>query len=177
MHTAAIASIAAAFYFSLGLSSHACAQAYPAKPIRVIVGFAPGGSTDTTSRLIAPRLSERLGQQIIVENRPGAQGNIAAELAARAVPDGYTVFMASASHSINASLYPKLSFNAIRDFTAISNVTSSPFVLVVHPSIPARNAREPDDVPAEAKAKLNFVWLETEDYELAVVNNEVAEDA
>lgn len=141
-HAAAMAFIAAAFGFCPGLSSVVGAQAYPAKPIRVIVGFAPGGSTDTTSRLIAPRLSERLGQQLLIDNRPGAQGNIAADLAAKAVPDGYTVFMASASHSINASLYPKLSFNAIRDFTAISNVTSSPFVLVVHPSIPARNSRE-----------------------------------
>lgn len=149
---APIASIAAAFGYCLGLSPIAGAQAYPAKPIRVLVGFAPGGSTDTASRLIAPRLSERLGQQVIVENRPGAQGNIAAELAAKAAPDGYTVFMASASHSINASLYPKLSFNAIRDFTAISNVTSSPFVLVVHPSVPARNTRE---LIALAKSKPN----------------------
>lgn len=127
---------------SATLSMTGWAQSYPVKPIRVIVGFAPGGSTDTTSRLIAPRLSERLGQQVIVENRPGAAGNIAAELAAKASPDGYTVFMASASHSINASLFPKLPFNAVRDFTAISLVTSSPFVLVVHPSVPAKNSRE-----------------------------------
>lgn len=118
----------------------------------MLVGFAPGGSTDTASRLIAPRLSERLGQQVLVENRPGAQGNIAAELAAKATPDGYTVFMASASHSINASLYPKLNFNAVRDFATITLVTSSPFVLVVHPSVPARNARE---LIALAKAKPN----------------------
>ena len=117
-------------------------QSYPAKPVRILVGFAPGGSTDTISRIIAPRLSERLGQQVIVDNRPGAAGNLAAELAAKAAPDGYTVFMASASHSINASLYPKLSFDAIRDFTAITQVTSSPFILVVHPSIPVKNTRE-----------------------------------
>ena len=134
--------LVAAVVLVAGYSGATLAQTYPAKPIRMLVGFAPGGSTDTISRVIAPRLSERMGQQIIVENRPGAAGNLAAELAAKAAPDGYTVFMASASHSINASLYPKLSFDAIKDFTAITQVTSSPFILVVHPSIPARNTRE-----------------------------------
>lgn len=126
----------------IGQSPTTLSQPYPAKQIRMLVGFAPGGSTDTIARLITPRLSERLGQQVIVENRPGAAGNIAAEQAAKAAPDGYTVFMASASHTINASLYPRLSFDAIKDFTAIALVTSSPFVLVAHPSVPARNARE-----------------------------------
>jgi len=88
-------------------------QSYPAKPVRMLVGFAPGGSTDTISRLIAPRLSDRLRQQVIVDNRPGAQGNLAAELAAKAPHDGYTVFMASASHSINATFYKKLPFDPI----------------------------------------------------------------
>ncbi len=126
----------------IGYSPISLSQPYPAKPIRMLVGFAPGGSTDTIARLITPRLSARLGQQVIVENRPGAAGNIAAEQAAKAVPDGYTVFMASASHTINASLYSKLSFDAIKDFTAITLVASSPFLLVTHPSVPARNTRE-----------------------------------
>ena len=115
------------------------AQTYPTKPIRLLVGFAPGGSTDTISRIVTPRLSERLGQQVIVENRPGAAGNIAAELAAKAAPDGYTVFMASASLTINASLYSRLPFDAITDFAAITLVCSSPFILVVHPSVPAKS--------------------------------------
>ena len=136
------AALAAATVLGIGCPFITCSQPYPAKPIRMLVGFAPGGSTDTIARIVTPRLSERLGQQVIVENRPGAAGNVAAELAAKAAPDGYTVFMASASHSINASLYPKLSFDAIKDFTAITQVTSSPFILVVHPSIPARNTRE-----------------------------------
>ena len=118
------------------------AQAYPVKPIRVLVGFAPGGSTDTISRIVTPRLTERLGQQVIVENRPGAAGNIAAELAAKAPPDGYTLLMASASHTINASLYPKLPFDVIKDFAAITLVCSSPFILVVHPSVPAKTTRD-----------------------------------
>lgn len=128
--------------FLLAATSIARSQPYPNRAVRVIVGFAPGGSTDTTSRLIAPRLGERLGQPVVIDNRPGAQGNIAAELVAKANPDGYTIFMAAASHSINASLYPKMAFNAINDFTAISNVTSSPFILVSHPSVPARSVRE-----------------------------------
>ena len=136
------AALAVAAVLGAGHPPFAQSQSYPVKPVRMLVGFAPGGSTDTIARIITPRLSERLGQQVIVENRPGAAGNVAAELAAKAAPDGYTVFMASASHSINASLYPKLSFDAIRDFTAITQVTSSPFILVVHPSIPARNTRE-----------------------------------
>ncbi len=131
-------------------------QSYPAKPIRMLVGFAPGGSTDTIARLIAPRLSERLGQQIIVENRPGAAGNIAAEQAAKAAPDGYTVYMASASHTINASLYPRLSFDAVKDFTAITRVTSSPFVLVAHPSVPARNARQLIALAKSKPGELSF---------------------
>ena len=123
-------------------ATYAQAQPYPTKPIRILVGFAPGGSTDTISRIVAPRLTERLGQQVIIENRPGAAGNIAAELAAKAAPDGYTVFMASASHTINASLYPKLPFDALKDFTPITLVCSSPFILVVHPSVPAKTTRD-----------------------------------
>lgn len=141
-HTHTAAALAVAAMIGAGHLPDALSQSYPAKPVRMLVGFAPGGSTDTIARIIAPRLGERMGQQVIVENRPGAAGNVAAELAARAAPDGYTVFMASASHSINASLYPKLSFDAVKDFTAITQVTSSPFILVVHPSIPARNTRE-----------------------------------
>jgi len=98
------AALVAVTVLGIGYQPVTLSQSYPAKPIRMLVGFAPGGSTDTIARLITPRLSERLGQQVIVENRPGAAGNIAAEQAAKAVPDGYTVFMASASHTINASL-------------------------------------------------------------------------
>jgi tripartite-type tricarboxylate transporter receptor subunit TctC len=128
----------------------ACAQTYPTKPVRIIVGFAPGGSTDTVSRLLAPKLSERLGQPFVVETRAGAAGNIAAEITAKASPDGYTLLMASASHTINASLYSKLPFDAIKDFAPITLVASSPFVLAVHPSVPVRSAR---DLIALAKSK------------------------
>jgi tripartite-type tricarboxylate transporter receptor subunit TctC len=131
-------------------------QSYPVKSIRMVVGFAPGGSTDTISRLITPRLSERLGQQVVVENRGGAAGNIAAELVSKAAPDGYTLFMASASHSINASLYSKLPFDAVRDYTAVSPVTSSPFVLVVHGSIPSTSVKELIALARSKPGQLNF---------------------
>lgn len=133
---------AAVVLCGMGWAAVAWPQPYPVKPIRMIVGFAPGGSTDTIARLVSPGLSERLGQQVIVENRPGAAGNIAAALVAKAAPDGYTLFMASMSHAINASLYPKLAFDPIADFSTVTLVTSSPFVLVVHPSVPARTTRE-----------------------------------
>lgn len=135
---------------ALGGISAGLAQTYPVKPVRVLVGFAPGGSTDTIARIIAPKLGERLGQQIVVENRPGAAGNIAAELTAKAAPDGYTLLMASASLTINASVYRKLPFDPVKDFAAVTLVTSSPFVLVTHPSVPARSVRE---LVALAKSK------------------------
>ena len=132
------------------------AQAYPVKPIRVLVGFAPGGSTDTISRIVTPRLTERLGQQVIVEHRPGAAGNIAAELTAKAPPDGYTLLMASASHTINASLYPKLPFDVIKDFAAITLVCSSPFILVVHPSVPAKTTRDLINLARSKPGELSY---------------------
>lgn len=143
-------------YAALGAAATVLAQSYPVKPIRVLVGFAPGGSTDTIARLMAPKLSERLGQQIVVENRGGAAGNIAAELAARAAPDGYTLFLASASHTINASLYRKLPFDPVKDFAAITLVTSSPFVLATHPSVPARSVRELIALAKSKPGELNY---------------------
>ena len=141
---------------ALSLPTGALGQAYPVKPVRLVVGFAPGGSTDTIARLINARLSERLGQQVIVENRPGAAGNVAAELVARAAPDGYTLYMASMSHTINPSLYPKLSFDAVRDFTPITVVTSSPFVLVVHPAVSAKTTRELIALAKSRPGELDF---------------------
>jgi tripartite-type tricarboxylate transporter receptor subunit TctC len=140
----------------LGIPAAGLAQGYPVKSVRMIVGFAPGGSTDTIARLVTPRLSERLGQQVIVENRPGAAGNIAAEQVSRAAADGYTVYMASMSHTINASLYPKLSFDAIKDFTPVTQVSSSPFVLVVHTSVPAKTTQDLVALARKMPGTLNF---------------------
>ena len=110
------------------------AQNYPNRPVRVLVGFTPGGGTDIMARLLAPKLAEYLGQQFVVENRPGAATNIATEMVARAAPDGYTLLFTTASMAINASLYKNLPFDVQRDLAAVSALSQSPNVLVVHQS-------------------------------------------
>ena len=118
------------------------AQAYPTRPLRVIVGFAPGGSADILGRLMGQWLSERLGQQFIVENRTGAGTNIATEAVTRAAPDGYTLLLVTASNFINATLYEKLNFNFMRDIAPVVLLSREPNVMVVHPSVPANTVRE-----------------------------------
>ena len=126
----------------LTFSAHLMAQAYPSKPLRIIVGFPPGGATDVAARAVAQKLTESIGQQVIVDNRPGAASNIGAELVARAAPDGYTLFMGSVSTAINPSLYSKLSYDPLRDFAAVTQVANTPFLLVTHPSMPVKNVKE-----------------------------------
>jgi len=124
---------------------------YPTKPIRMIVGFAPGGGTDTTARAIAGKMSERLGQQVIIDNRPGAAGNIATEIAAHATPDGYTILMGTiAALAINPSLYAKLSFDPLNDVIPVTRAVDSTNILVVHTSVQAGSVK---DLIALAKAK------------------------
>jgi tripartite-type tricarboxylate transporter receptor subunit TctC len=118
------------------------AQAYPARPVRVVVGFAPGGGTDIAARLIGQWLSERLGQQFFVENRPGAGANIGMEAVAKAQPDGYTLLLVSPGAAINATLYDKLNYNFIRDLAPIGGIIRVPNVMVVHPSVPAKTVPE-----------------------------------
>ena len=125
-----------------GLSVVAQGQGYPSKPLRIVVGFPPGGGTDIATRAVAQKLTENFGQQVIVENRPGAASNIGAEFVARAAPDGYTIFMGSVSLSINPSLYAKLNYDALRDFAGVAHVVSAPFILVTHPSVPVNNVKE-----------------------------------
>jgi len=121
----------------------ASAAEYPTKPIRMLVGFAPGGGTDTTARAMAAKLSERLGQQVIIDNRPGAAGNIAAEITSQANPDGYTVLMGTiAALAINPSLYKKLPFDPLKDIIPVSRAVDSTNVLVLHPSVPAKTVKE-----------------------------------
>jgi tripartite-type tricarboxylate transporter receptor subunit TctC len=132
------------------------AQAYPAKPVRLLVGFSAGSTTDLIGRVIGQKMSEGLGQPVVVENRPGAGANIAAELVAKAPADGYAVLMANAGIATGASAYVKLNFNALRDFTPVSQVSATPHILVTHPSLPARSVKE---LVAFAKARpgeLNF---------------------
>jgi tripartite-type tricarboxylate transporter receptor subunit TctC len=124
------------------MSRIARAQTYPTRPVRIVSGFPPGGVNDTYARLIGQWLSERLGQQFIVENRPGAGGNIAAESVVRAAPDGYTLLVATSADTWNATLYDNLKFNFIRDIAPVATISRAPGVLVVHPSLPSKSVPE-----------------------------------
>ena len=124
------------------VSRVARAQAYPRRPVRLIVGFAPGGTTDITARLIGQWLSERLGQQFVIENRTGAATNIATEAVVRAPADGYTLLLVTASNAINATLYDKLSYNFIRDIAPVAGIIRYPLVMQVNPSFPAKTVPE-----------------------------------
>jgi tripartite-type tricarboxylate transporter receptor subunit TctC len=125
-------------------------QSYPSKPIRLILPFPPGGSTDIVARLIGQKLTESWGVQVLVDNRPGAGGNIAAELAAKAPPDGYTLFQVNVANAIGATLYPKLNYDLISSFSPVTQLATTPYVLLAHPSVPARNTAE---LVALAKAR------------------------
>jgi tripartite-type tricarboxylate transporter receptor subunit TctC len=118
------------------------AQAYPTRPVRIIVGFPAGGTTDIAARIIAQWLSERLAQQFIVENRPGAAANIAAEAVVRSPADGYTLLAASSTNTINSALYENLSFNFVNDIAMVAGIVRSPLVLEVHPAVPPRTLLE-----------------------------------
>lgn len=126
----------------LFFSVTAVAQSWPARPVRMIVPFAPGGPTDVMARILGQKLSEGLGQQFVVENRAGAGGNIGMGVAAKAAPDGYTVLVASSSYVVNPSLYAKAGYDPYKDFAPVTVAAASPNVLVVHPSIPAKNVQE-----------------------------------
>jgi len=118
------------------------AQSYPAKPVRVLVGFAAGSTTDLIGRVLATKLGEGLGQTVVVDNRPGAGANIAAELVSKAPPDGYTALLANAGIATGATAYVKLNFNALRDFTPVTQVSATPHILVTHPSLPPKTVKE-----------------------------------
>src|SRR5438477_4538181 len=124
------------------ISRIARAQAYPSRPVRVIVPFAPAGTTDIVARLVGQWLSERLGQQFVVENRPGAGTNIATETVVRAAPDGYTLLLVNAANAINATLYEKLNYNFLRDIAPVASMIRVALVVVINPSLPAKTIPE-----------------------------------
>jgi tripartite-type tricarboxylate transporter receptor subunit TctC len=126
----------------LGISHAANAQAYPTRPVRLIVGFPPGGPTDIAARLIAQWLSDRLGQQFVVENRPGAGGNIGTAAVVNSSADGYTLLLVVTANAINTTLYEKLNFNFIRDIVPVASISRYGFVMVVNPSVPANTVSE-----------------------------------
>jgi tripartite-type tricarboxylate transporter receptor subunit TctC len=139
------------------LAGPARAQDYPTKPIRLVVPFAAGGATDVLARLVGERLTASLGQQVVVDNRPGAGGNIGSDLVARAEPDGYTILMgAVGTHAINPSLYPKMPYDPVKDFAPVTLVASVPNVLVVNPEVPANSVQELIDLAKAKPGELNF---------------------
>jgi tripartite-type tricarboxylate transporter receptor subunit TctC len=126
------------------------AQSYPFKPIRLLIGFPPGGGADIVARQLTPRLGEQLGQQVVIDNRGGASGNIALEMLAKAPPDGYTLMMTTPTVTVNPALYPKPGYDTLKDFAPIRLVASTAYILVVHPSVPVKTVQE---LIALAKAK------------------------
>jgi tripartite-type tricarboxylate transporter receptor subunit TctC len=147
MSVAARLIVAGALFAVSGLAS---AQAYPVRGIRMVIGFPPGGISDTLSRVTAQHLGAAWGQQVIVDNRPGAGTTLASDLVAKSAPDGYTLYFADVTtHAINATLYGKLPYDTIKDFTQVAMVAQSPLILVVHPSLPVRSVK---DLIALAKA-------------------------
>ncbi len=130
-------------------------QTYPAKPVRIVAPFAPGGGTDFIARLVAQKLTDRLGQQVIVENKPGAGGNLGAEFAVKSAPDGYTLLLIAGSYTVNPSIY-KLSFDPVNDISPIVQLSQGPFVVAVHPSVPAKTLRELIDYARKEPDKLSY---------------------
>ena len=139
------------------LSAAAAAQQYPVKPVRFIVPFVAGGPTDIQGRMLGEHLSKRLGQQFIIDNRGGANGNIGLELTAKSPPDGYTIVIATVgTWAVNPSLYKNMPFNPVRDFAPIMQVSTSPGVLVVHPSVPVKNVKELIALAKSKPGKLDY---------------------
>ena len=130
------------------------AQRYPDHPIRFVVGFSAGGNSDIVARLLGQKVSQYVGQPVIVDNRPGAASNIAAEIVAKAPPDGYTILLGSISLATNATLYTKLNYDALRDLAAVTQLSVNPYMLVIHPSLPVKNVKE---LIALAKAKPGYL--------------------
>lgn len=152
----------AVMFFCAGYAGAADPAArFPDKPIRLVVGFAPGGAPDIIGRLVGQKLGERLGQQIVVDNRPGATGNIGAEIVARAAPNGHTLFMATVSVAISPNFYKSLPFDPVGSFAPVSRVAIVPLLVVVHPSLPVKSIRELIDHAKSKPGVLNYASVGT----------------
>lgn len=139
----------------------AAAQSYPAKTVRMIVGYPPGGPTDLLARIVSQKLSESWGQQVIVDNRPGASGMIGAELTVRAAPDGYTLLMVPVTYAVTPSLYPKMSYDAAKDLAPVAQVAAAPFILVVHPTLPVKTVKDLISLARSRPGQLNYASAST----------------
>jgi tripartite-type tricarboxylate transporter receptor subunit TctC len=143
-------------FLQLAAAFSAAGQEYPNHTVRMVAPFAPGGATDALARLVSQKLSERWRQSVIVDNRPGAGGNIGAEIAARSAPDGYTLLVAGAPHAINMTLYRKLSYDLARDLVGVNRIAGYPSAIVVHPSVPAKTVKELIALARSRPGELNF---------------------
>ena len=137
-------------------TSAAQAQTYPVKPVRIVVGFPPGSGTDIVTRVVAQKLSELWGQQVIVDNRPGAGANIAADVVAKATPDGYTLLVAQNALAISPALYAKLPYDATRDLAAVGAIAAAPHILLIHPSLPVKSVNDLIALAKRRPGDLNY---------------------
>ena len=143
------------------LSTPAFAQTYPAKTVRIIVGYPPGGPTDVIARTVAQKLTIALGQQVIVDNRPGASGMIGAEQVVKAAPDGYTLLTVPITYAVTPSVYPKMPYDAEKDLAPVALVASSPFILVVHPTLPVKTVKELIALAKSRPGQINYASAST----------------
>ena len=143
------------------LSTAAFAQTYPAKTVRIIVGYPPGGPTDVIARTVAQKLTIALGQQVIVDNRPGASGMIGAEQVVKAAPDGYTLLTVPITYAVTPSVYPKMPYDAEKDLAPVALVASSPFILVVHPTLPVKTVKELIALAKSRPGQINYASAST----------------
>ena len=146
-----------AFFAAIAVAApRAHAQSYPVKPVRLIVGFAPGGTADIVARIVGPKLSEAWGKPVIVDNRPGAGSTLGSELAAKSTPDGHTLLFVSSSYAASAGLYKNLGYDPIKSFTAVSLVATTPQVLLAHPAVPAKTLSEVLALAKASPGKFNY---------------------
>ena len=152
-------SSAAAALLALGTVATAplaWAQAYPSKPIRIVVGYPAGGASDVAARIVGQKLSERMGQPVVIDNRPGSAGNVGAEAVVRAAPDGYTLLLGTISLSVNPSLYPKMTYDPAKDLVAVSMISSTPFLLVSNPNSPYKTTKDLLDGARSTAGGINY---------------------
>jgi tripartite-type tricarboxylate transporter receptor subunit TctC len=146
----------AALFLALSLHGVGHAQSWPARPVRIVVPYAPGGVTDSSARLVAPKIQEAIGQPVVVENKLGAGGVIATDYVAKSAPDGYTLLMGSAAPQTLLQFVQKVSYDGLKDFTPVTNVNTFPIVLMVHPSVPAQDVKELVALAKSQPGKVNF---------------------
>ena len=155
MITTTIRNLLCAFALTI-ICSSAAAQTWPVKAVRIVVGYPPGGPTDLLARIVAQKLTESWGQQVLVDNRPGASGMIGAEVTVRAAPDGYTLLMVPVTYAVTPSLFPKMAYDAVKDLAPVAQVAAAPFILVVHPTLPVKTVKDLIALARSRPGQINY---------------------